>query len=97
MGLAMGFGKEILILQELPIEKRMIDLQGVVREYSRESELKAIVQEWIEKQKRFVTSYRGLLEKSKSKEKPQKLVTLQGIGLWPFGIREGFPFVRLLH
>lgn len=50
LGLAVGFGKRILVLQEKPIDKQMIDLGGVLREYKTLGELERIllekIQEW---------------------------------------------------
>jgi hypothetical protein len=49
MGLAVGFGKRVLILQESPVEKKMIDLLGLIREYETESQAKEIVENWLER------------------------------------------------
>lgn len=49
LGLALGFGREILILQETPCEKPMIDLGGVLREYTHEREAERIVKEQLGK------------------------------------------------
>lgn len=82
MGLAMGFGKRVLILQEKPIGKKMIDLKGVIREYDRESQVKLIVQEWLSKQKPYVESYRKMLEQA-GREKRRKAFALRDLDFGP--------------
>jgi Cdc6-like AAA superfamily ATPase len=82
MGLAMGFGKRVLILQERPIGKKMIDLKGVIREYDRESVARLIVQEWLDKQRDYVTSFEKIREKAKQKRR-RRIVTLRDLDLGP--------------
>lgn len=43
LGLAVGFGKKVIILQEKPHEKRMIDMTGLIKEYVDSDEAQQIV------------------------------------------------------
>jgi Cdc6-like AAA superfamily ATPase len=48
LGIALGMGKEILSLQEKPIEKTMIDLSGLVKNYEKETTAREIAESWID-------------------------------------------------
>jgi len=89
MGLAMGFGKRILILQERPIGKKMIDLKGVIQEYDRESVAKMLVQEWLGKQRDYVTAFKKLQEKA-GREKKRKVVALRDLDFGPVAAEKDF-------
>jgi len=93
MGLAMGFGKRILILQERPIGKKMIDLKGVIREYDRESQVRAIVQAWLDKQRKYVVSYGELLKEAKQLKR-RKTVTLRDLDFGPVAAEKDFDLPR---
>jgi hypothetical protein len=94
MGLAMGFGRQILILQELPIDKKMIDLKGVIREYDRESQVKAIVQEWLEVQREYVVSLEKLLKKPEWRKKRRKTVALRDLDFGPVAAEKDFDLAK---
>ena len=89
MGLAMGFGKRILILQERPVGKKMIDLKGVIREYDRESLAKMIVQEWLGKQNDYVIAFKKLQEET-GREKKRRVVTLRDLDFGPVAAEKDF-------
>jgi Cdc6-like AAA superfamily ATPase len=89
MGLAMGFGKRILILQERPVGKKMIDLKGVIREYDRESVAKMIVQEWLGKQNDYVIAFKKLQEET-GREKKRRVVTLRDLDFGPVAAEKDF-------
>ena len=44
LGLTMALGKKIIILQQTPVAKRMIDMSGVIAEYQQDEEIAAILQ-----------------------------------------------------
>ncbi|MFX0108988.1 MAG: P-loop ATPase, Sll1717 family, partial [Candidatus Hodarchaeota archaeon] len=90
MGLAMGFGKRILILQEAPIGKKMIDLKGVIREYNRESQLRLFVQSWLNKQKEWVVKYEELLATATREKKKRKPVALRDLDFGPVAAEKDF-------
>lgn len=94
MGLAMGFGKRILILQEKPVGKKMIDLKGVIREYQTEAQVKAIVQGWLNSQREFVVSWKKLLEEFAPKEKQRKAVTLRELDFGPVAAEKDLDLPR---
>lgn len=45
LGLAVGIGKKVIILQEKPHEKRMIDMKGLIEDYVDSDEAKQIVRD----------------------------------------------------
>lgn len=90
MGLAMGFGKRILILQETPIGKKMIDLKGVIREYDGESQLRTIVKEWLDKERSHVISVAELKKDARRKRGRRKAVTLRDLDFGPAAAEKDF-------
>src|SRR5439155_7142385 len=47
VGIALGFGRRVLVLQEGPVRKPMIDLKGVIHKYETESQAEKIIEEVI--------------------------------------------------
>lgn len=82
IGLAMGLGKRILILQERPVGKKMIDLKGIIQEYDRESVAMLSVQGWLKDKEEYVVAYKELQKRS-GREKKQKTVELRSLDLGP--------------
>ncbi|HUW97184.1 MAG TPA: hypothetical protein VMW58_15490 [Anaerolineae bacterium] len=89
MGLAVGFGKRVLIMQETPAAKKMIDLRGVIREYDRESQLRATVEEWLLGLRQYVVNYMEL-ERRAARPRKRRLVRLRDLDLGPLAAEKDF-------
>jgi len=89
MGLAVGFGRRVLIMQETPVGKKMIDLRGVIREYDRESQLRATVEEWLLSLRQYVASYMEL-ERRAAKPRKRRPLRLRDLDFGPLAAEKDF-------
>ncbi len=59
LGIALGLGREVIILQEGPVTKPMIDLKGVIHKYETEAQAQSIVEHALKPWRSAAATYKS--------------------------------------